>query len=281
MSSTTTWRGVAEATERPDSYEYNDNEGGESLILRYDGPYTAVYAGKPSKGSTVADLAGGPFATWLVTDISLKRAGGEIGTLTLTLKTPAGAGSEDDSSFEAEVDQSQMELAVESHPEFHEGSTSYPTWHLDAPVTLYTLDDDGLPTETPSEDVRDVDVPLGLVWQLMKTLPFTDRRTLYYRVPEEARAILDELTEYEYSGVTSYLVFPPVVRLRQRRGTIPAEDALGTVTSTVPGFSSAPGGWQYLRAGQRALKPGRGSPYDVETIFTGARAWLERFYPLA
>ena len=275
----------ATLTLQPDFPVRTRTTEGLEYLLSFRATDAVVDAAEPSIGDAVAGYAD---TTHSVAISRVTREPGGISRLDLTLRdntltqTTISLGGAD---AEYELDIAQVQRPIETHPRYNDtsdpqNSSAYSATTLATTCTLYTLDDDGLPTTTPSTDPHEVAVPLYAIWDAIKRLDLTSARILYLRIPTDPaglRAIINHLWEDTAKGETEYLTFAPTGRTRDSTASRPSPVDFGVV-ETPPTGLGWPTGWEALRAGGTYSRRTRTGRFRRDLLHLGAKKWNPRYY---
>ena len=273
--------GSTSLIETPDSPIKNKTIDGTTYTLKYQGVRAACEAGEPDIG----DLVTGFPSTHAVTETTIANLPGGQAQLTVTLKelaysTEAITPESPDYNYSLQV--SALAIPLERHPYYAtSGSHSDFTDRLDTVITLDAVDGDGLPISgTPSTDEWDIDVPIGVIWDMIKRLPLREARILYLRVPTANRPILTDIWKEWVTGQDEVNLYVPSGRVSDSTLTRPDVGDFGK-TVTPPSGLGWPSGFQCLRNGGAYNRPKKTGRYRREIEYLGAPSFKAKFYPPA
>ena len=282
MSTSPVWIGSTALEPQANSPEEITNGDGTTWIARYEGLAATVEANKPDIGDIITGIAD---TTHSVANYRVTPAPGGRKILEITLLPNAltGGGSEgptDTTSYDLDI--AQFERPIETHPRYATpGSHTDFSERLADTVTLDQEDELGNPISgAPSDDPADIDVPLAIIWDHIKRLPFEEARRLYLRVPEANRPILTDLWEEWAGGQETYFAYYPQATAQDYSLTTPSVGDFGK-TVTPPTGIEWPTGFQALRCGGRYTRPKKTGRFRREIHYVGAPSWPAKFYPPA
>lgn len=220
------WRGFKGIKEAPDSREYDETDGGESLVFRFNGPYDALMAGKPTRG---AKMAGAPDGL-LVTRVNIRRGAGTMGKMVVTCSRESNGttgGSDDTFDPVYELDWIEEHGPLIAHPIWGDGG---------------------------SKALAEDDRAFIAVWEALGRPPLA----MFDYIPSEVvngRVYIAKVL----AGIETAQLWKPVARVTElARKKTPTSSAVGTKVSaeSIP-VSGLPAGFLWVMTADRSTKTGR------------------------
>lgn len=238
------WKGSTEIFEQPGYPLWQTSSEGTEIERRFEGPYEKILAevdsGRIVRGTSMTDL-GANASNYVIDRFRFYPEEGASGVLVVILNDYVNNdddGGNGSGNETTEVEWVQLEKSISEHPAFTDALTE------DAIATIIKAaeNNEALPATNGQGE--------------------TATLALYNRVR---------------AGVTSYIVYAPVIRRTSALTSAPSSSNAGGRENPPGGLVS--GDWEWLKTADRVVSPGQNSDYEQIEEWTGADVWDPVLYP--
>lgn len=245
------WFGTTDITETVGSPLYDFTASKNEATRVFEGQFEILLAGKPAIGSTMSG-----FTAFTVERVQVKNLEGDKGQMTVGLFQAVSMGYLNtglpiDPIYE--IDWVQVDKPLETHPIYKNPSGTY-----------NLTDDDLVDLQTWEQEPDPV---------LKKAFSYNvngDTATLGPNAQNIAKKKL--------KGVTSYLLFIPVLKKTSSGYQPPSTSAAGHV-EVPPGFPSVPTGYTFIKTADRGQRTGKNKKWERQEEWTGFDTVDSDLYP--
>lgn len=207
------WKGVSALTEAPTSPRFDYTETGDTCTRSFGGPYLTLKTNAPKRGQV---MNGSP-STYKVSTVSLEKAPGGRGILTVTLSTVAAPPFDEDVP---EVEWNEIQKKLELHPRYTTGAHALTSSDLDK--------------------IED--------WRNAASASERDKKYAALSSRPNAQEFINKLRR----GQDSYVIYSPVCRITRKTTLKPTNTKCGIIDS--PPASVRVAGYDYLKTADRSSR---------------------------
>ncbi|MFZ4394152.1 MAG: hypothetical protein ACOYOU_00840 [Kiritimatiellia bacterium] len=204
----------------------------------FQGRFTTIMNNLPKRGSTMTGIN----PSFTISSIEVENGGGGKGTMTVLLEGPPSPSEQTTSQPTYEIEWTEVEKALETHPRYAEVSQHY----------------------------------RSLVAAYFATSDMAEREDIKAQIPSEHLAY--ELLEKKQEARESYRLYIPIAR-RTTNTTLPVLNGVCGHVGAPTDFTTLPAGYIWIQSAARSLRTGTKGKWQTIEEWTGLDDYDQDIYP--